>query len=113
MDRQRFLELIEPAVALVARKGEDYNANAIQLHEYFPFKDKSYQQMLHMKVLRMRSLLDKGSEPNFDSLLDSVYDLVNYAVFYLDYLQPTDKVIPPTEIKTMGLNKAWRETGHE
>ena len=87
MDRQKFLELLEPAIALVARKGEDYNASSVQLHEYFPFGDKSYQQMLHMKVLRMRSLLDKGSAPNFDSLFDSVYDLVNYAVFYLDYLE--------------------------
>jgi hypothetical protein len=85
MDRQKFLSLIEPAIKLIDRKGQDYN-NTIGLHEYFPFRDISYQQMLHMKVLRMRSLLDKGSTPNFDSMLDSVYDLVNYAVFYLDYL---------------------------
>lgn len=87
MDRMQFLKLIEPAIRLVDRKGEDYNANAIQLHEYFPFGDMSYQQMIHMKVLRMRSLLGKGSAPNFDSLLDSVYDLVNYSVFYLEFLE--------------------------
>jgi len=92
MDRLRFLELIEPALKLIASKGEDYNTNAIQLAEYFPFKDKSYQQMLHMKVLRMRSLLDRPTPPNHESLLDSVYDLVNYAVFYLDYLEPKEVV---------------------
>ena len=104
MDRLRFLELIEPALKLVVSKGQDYNANAIQLAEYFPFKDKSYQQMLHMKVLRMRSLLDKGSAPNHDSLLDSVYDLVNYAVFYLDYLEPKETVSG-----TSPLSKAWKD----
>ena len=103
MDRLRFLELIEPAVKLVASKGEDYNANAIQLAEYFPFKDKSYQQMLHMKVLRMRSLLDKGSAPNFDSMLDSLYDLINYSVFYLEYLESQALVVPQTS-----LNKPYR-----
>lgn len=103
MDRVRFLTLIEPAIKLVASKGEDYNASTIQLVDYFPFKDKSYQQMLHMKVLRMRSLLDKGSAPNFDSLLDSLYDLINYSVFYLDYLSTKDKA---PEYK--GLSKPWK-----
>lgn len=103
MDRVRFLTLIEPAIKLVDKKGEDYNASTVQLVDYFPFKDKSYQQMLHMKVLRMRSLLDKGSAPNFDSLLDSLYDLINYSVFYLDYLNAKDKT---PEYK--GLSKPWQ-----
>ena len=85
MNRRTFLELIEPAIKLVDRKGEDYNKTS-QLHEYFPFRDTSYQQMIHMKVLRMRSILNKNTPANFDSLLDSVYDLINYSVFYLDYL---------------------------
>lgn len=108
MDRARFLELIEPAVKLVDRKGEDYN-QTVGLHEYFPFKDQSYQQMLHMKVLRMRSLLGKGSAPNFDSLTDSIYDLVNYAVFYLDYLQP------PKEKGSayVSLTTAWKDPKSE
>ena len=113
MDRQRFLELIEPALKLVVSKGEDYNANAIQLKEYFPFKDKSYQQMLHMKVLRMRSLLDRATPPNHDSLLDSVYDLVNYTVFYLDYLNPkqdlTQMCAAQNTGMTSGLSTAWRK----
>lgn len=98
MDRQKYLALIEPAVKLVASKGEDYN-NTIGLHEYFPFRDASYQQMLHMKVLRMRSILSKGSAANYDSMLDSVHDLLNYAVFYLEYLE---SVAPPPQ-KTRSL----------
>ena len=62
--------------------------------------------MLHMKVLRMRSLLDKGSAPNFDSMLDSVYDLLNYTVFYLAYLEALPKVVPPY---VNPLSKAWSD----
>lgn len=95
MDRKKYLALIEPAVKLVDRKGEDYNQE-IGLHEYFPFRDASYQQMMHVKVLRMRSILSKGSEANFESMVDSVHDLVNYAVFYLEYLE---SVAPPVKVK--------------
>jgi len=109
MDRQKYLKLIEPAIKLVDRKGEDYN-QTISLHEYFPFKDASYQQMLHMKVLRMRSLLGKGSAPNFDSMLDSLYDLLNYAVFYLEYLENQPKVPTTTPIQLANtLAKPWSD----
>ena len=92
MDRQAYLKLIEPAIKLVARKGEDYN-NRVELHDYFPFQDYSYQQMLHMKVLRMRSVLGKGSAVNFDSLTDSLYDLINYSVFYLEHLEQNHELL--------------------
>ena len=85
MNRQDYLDLINPAILMVAKKGEDYN-NAVTLHEYFPYGDFSYQQMMHVKMLRMRSLIEKGKAANFDSLSDSIYDLINYAVFYLDFL---------------------------
>ncbi len=95
MDRKKYLALIEPAVKLIEQKNQDYN-NTIGLHEYFPFKDASYQQMLHVKVLRMRSILSKGSEANFESMLDSVHDLLNYTVIYLEYLE---SVAPPVKVK--------------
>jgi hypothetical protein len=85
MNKFRYLNLIEPAVKLVVRKGEDYN-DKTSLHQYFPFKDKSYIQMIHLKALRLVSLAD-NPKPNFDSTLDTLYDLLNYTVFYLDYLE--------------------------
>jgi len=91
MHKAKYLALIEPAITLVEHKGDDYN-NTIRLEEYFPFGDASYQQMIHMKVLRMRSVLNKGSAPNYDSVLDSLYDLMNYAVFYIDYINQKDKL---------------------
>ena len=85
MDRQRYLDLINPAITLVLKKGEDYNTN-VQLAEYFPFGGISYVQMINLKTTRLRSILGQR-EPNFDSLEDTVLDLINYCIFYLDFMQ--------------------------
>lgn len=86
MDRLTYETLINPAIALVVKKHEDYNTS-IKLDDYFPFGDKSYIQMLHVKVLRLRSLEMKSNKANFESTQDTLYDLINYAVFFLDYLE--------------------------
>jgi len=93
MDEMIYDMLVNQAKALVIRKGEDYN-QSVDLHDYFPFGDMSYVQMLHMKVTRLRSLIAvtaNGGEPNFDSVLDTTLDLLNYTVFYLDYLKQVDQ----------------------
>ena len=93
MDRAKYLSLINPAIVLVVKKSQDYdNGGADDLHEYFPFDDKSYVQMLHMKAKRLVSLTKQTAPPNFESAKDSVLDLINYAVFYLDYLDRKDKL---------------------
>lgn len=92
MDEFEYLGLIDEAMNLVTAKQQDYQsaASTITLADYFPFGHKSYIQMLHTKVTRLRSLaesVDAGETPNFESIKDSVLDLINYAVFYLKYLQ--------------------------
>lgn len=91
MNRQQYLDLINPAIVMVAKKGEDYNQGEASLDKYFPFGDYSYVQMIHLKALRLVSLIGKDGIPNFDSAKDTVYDLLNYAVFYLEFL---NKEIP-------------------
>ena len=85
MNSDEYLILIRPAIDLVALKGQDYNTGP-KLEQYFPFGDKSYIQMIHLKALRLVSLADRPV-PNFDGTKDSVLDLINYCVFYLDYLE--------------------------
>ena len=89
VDRQDYLNLIMPAMELVVKKHEDYNTG-VQLKDYFPFGDKSYIQMLHLKVLRLRSL--EGRQANFEGLKDTLNDLINYSVFYLQYLEDKQDV---------------------
>ena len=87
MDREKYLALLEPAINMVTKKQADYQGVIVGLHDYFPFGDKSYVQMLHVKTQRLVSLAGKGGDPTNESVKDSVLDLINYAVFYLDFLQ--------------------------
>lgn len=88
MDQKRYLALIKPAMEIVVKKHQDYGNDTLGLHSYFPFQDKSYVQMLHTKTQRLVALAQRvEGEPNFESITDSVQDLINYAVFYLDHLR--------------------------
>lgn len=91
MDRARYLELINPAIVLVLKKHEDYN-KGMKLEDYFPFGDASYVQMLHVKQCRLLSLVSTDTAENFESRKDTVLDLINYAVFYLAYLDNLEKI---------------------
>ena len=84
MTRDEYLALIEPALAIVEKKHQDYGNATAGLDSYFPFGDKSYLQMMHVKMQRLLSLAKSKEEPNFESMYDTVLDLINYAVFFLD-----------------------------
>jgi len=87
MNKVQYYELIEPAVAIVAKKHQDYNNESLGLESYFPLGHQSYAQMLHVKCQRIVGLVKEGNKPNFESVNDTVLDLINYAVFYLDFLK--------------------------
>lgn len=91
MDRARYLELIGPAIVLVLKKHQDYS-KGLELEQYFPFGDASYVQMLHVKQCRLLSLVSTNTTENFESKKDTVLDLINYAVFYLAYLDNLEKI---------------------
>ena len=91
MDRSKYLELISPAIVLVQKKHQDYN-KGLELDQYFPFGDASYVQMLHVKQCRLLSLVSTNATENFESKKDTVLDLINYAVFYLAYLNNLEKI---------------------
>ena len=86
MTPEEFDKVVAPIRALIIRKGQDYNSN-VKLEEYFPFGDRSHVQMVYMKAMRLRSLVQQDRMPNFDSVLDTAQDLLAYTVFYLAYLE--------------------------
>ena len=81
------------AAMLCARKSADYNQgmghlnmHTVDRSSYFPFGDVSYAQMLHTKVLRFMSLVQKqlgGGDPEFEGLRDTALDIINYAGFFI------------------------------
>lgn len=92
LEKARNWDKISPVLRKVAelriRKGQDYNAGP-QLEDYFPFGHQSYAQMIHVKTTRIHSLLAvmaQGRRPNFDGLLDTLEDLINYSTFYAEAL---------------------------
>ncbi len=85
--------LFRRASEIRRRKGEDYNGQQIEIKDYFPFGHFSYGQMIHLKSLRMISLvrlIGEGKEPNFDGILDTLLDLVNYCAFYGEALEKNE-----------------------
>jgi len=91
MDEARYNELVEKASKLMLNKARDYNQGAVTLHDYFPFGSPSYVQMIHVKAQRLVSLMEmymknEGGEPQYEAIQDSVLDLINYSVIFLDYL---------------------------
>lgn len=81
------------AALFCAKKSEDYNQceGTLDIHRvdrrgYFPFGAASYAQMLHTKAKRFVSLvrrMEHGEAPNFEGLLDTAIDIINYAGFYM------------------------------
>lgn len=90
MTGEEFDAIVAPIRNLIAKKGEDYN-HAVKLQEYFPFGQKSYVQMCYMKAMRMRSLVQQNTTPNFDSMKDTVQDEIAYAVFFLAFLEAEEQ----------------------
>lgn len=86
MDKVQYMKLIEPAMALVTKKHEDYGDDKLGLHSYFPYGMPSYVQMMHVKTQRLVALTKLARTPNYESVNDTLIDLINYAVFALDYL---------------------------
>lgn len=69
---------------LHAAKNDDYG----HWSEYFPFGHTGFQQVLWMKMKRMMNLNpDRAdSAPKFESLRDTVLDMMNYCDFYAQWL---------------------------
>ena len=79
--------ILEDAIRLKEQKSKDYQGHVWTEEDYFPFDDYSYIHMLWTKMLRIRSLAENPDTPNFESLQDSVIDLINYASMYGAYLE--------------------------
>tara|TARA_R110002020_G_scaffold441223_3_gene651961 strand:- start:166 stop:387 length:222 start_codon:yes stop_codon:yes gene_type:complete len=60
-------------------KNETYNGNKISYEDYTKIPEM-YPALLYGKVLRMVSIM-QGSKNNFESMEDTLIDMINYAAF--------------------------------
>lgn len=100
MNGPDFDKVVAPIRELIARKGEDYNTQ-VKLGDYFPFGDVSYIQMIHLKATRLRSLIEKEGPPNFDSIKDTLQDLIAYTTFYLHWLELQNSALPEVKYENL------------
>lgn len=84
MERQRYFDIVDSLYGLHKAKSDDYGSE----REYFPFGQISYIQMLHVKTKRLVTLAQEtDGNINFESIEDTVKDLTNYCIFFLDFLE--------------------------
>lgn len=76
-------EVLQECVALLEKKGKDYN-NGINRDDYYIYGRLSLMTMVHHKYLRIKSIIDKN-DTNFESLNDSLIDLINYSAIWVDW----------------------------
>ena len=89
------------AAILCINKSRDYNQegtepinpHTVDRSEFFPFGTLSYAQMIVTKALRFQRLTMKkmsNMSINFEGLRDTALDIINYAGFYLAFLDKED-----------------------
>jgi len=88
------LKILQAAAEVQSKKGNDYqNPNSrIRQAMYYPRGCATILDTIAAKVLRMQSVMeamenDPNYSPNFESLDDSVVDLINYASFFGSYMR--------------------------
>lgn len=86
MAKTTAIEIMQEAIALKQRKSQDYQGGMWSEEDYFPFGHKSYLHMIHTKYLRIRSVAEQEDQ-NFESLEDSLIDMINYCGMYAAWLR--------------------------
>ena len=88
------IKVLEECAMLQLKKSNDYqNPNStIRQADYYPHGVSTILDIIHAKVLRLRSVLeamehDQNYQPNFESLEDSGKDLINYSSFMVAYIR--------------------------
>lgn len=86
------LKVLQECAELQTRKSQDYqnDSSRIVQADYYPRGVASIMDVIHTKTLRIWSVLeamekDPNYNPNFESIEDSLKDLINYSSFAVAY----------------------------
>ena len=74
-------KILKECSDILKKKGEDYNNGSVKPDDYFLYGRKSYLQMVHLKTTRLKSLMET-EKVNYESLEDTLIDLINYAALW-------------------------------
>ena len=86
------IKVLQECAELQDRKSRDYQneKSRIVQADYYPRGVASLMDIIHTKTLRLWSVIeamenDPNYEPNFESIEDSLKDLINYSSFAVAY----------------------------
>ena len=86
------IKILSECSDIQLKKSKDYqNPNSsIKQADYYPRGVMSIMELINTKTIRLWSLIeamenDPSYEPNFESIEDSLKDLINYASFAVAY----------------------------
>ena len=96
--------ILQEAAKLKVKKSADYQGGQWREKDYFPFGDTSYIHMMWTKMLRIRSVAEQENT-NFESLEDSLLDMINYSAMYIAFLRDKDSGESP-KITEADIDKA-------
>ena len=88
--KDKAAEILKEAATLKIKKSKDYQGGMWSEKDYFPFGDTSYIHMMWTKMLRIRSVAEQENT-NFESLEDSLLDMINYSAMYISYLRDCEQ----------------------
>jgi len=87
-------KILQECIDLQVKKSQDYQSESsrIQAADYYPRGVETIYDILNMKMLRIKSVMyalkeDTKYGQNFESLEDSLKDLVNYASFGIAFIR--------------------------
>lgn len=78
-------QILADCADLLAAKGADYNRGSVSRDDYYLYGRHSLMTMVHTKYLRLRSLCEQEHDQNFESLRDTLLDLINYSAIWADW----------------------------
>ena len=86
---ERAAELLAENSQLLMDKGQDYGGGElVDPMDYYKFEmDNPNLQILHTKVLRYASLTSQTGNPKFESVEDTLKDIMNYAALAIAVLE--------------------------
>ena len=91
---------MKKAIDLKERKSQDYQGSIFREDDYFPYGHKSFMHMIHTKYLRMRSVVEQKGETNFESLEDTLLDMISYCAMYGAWIERESFLEQPTSRPT-------------
>ena len=87
------IDVLKEAEAIQLKKSNDYQnpVSRVRQADYYPRGCATISDIMMGKCLRIQSVLESMENdpeyvPNFESLRDSALDLINYASFFVAYM---------------------------